>query len=376
MRYKLTLYYATEVQDTNHIYNAGLKAPTDIEMILSSNNIATKLPLHFDRSWQAEGSGVLQKASGHTKTARAWLNLIDELHSGDVLILQYPSQAHTVFYSSIFKKCIRNNIKTIVFLHDVPTLRIVVNRMSSVTKNKVEDDAIFKYSDIIIAHNKEMKEQINKEFQIPNNRIIDLGLFDYLTDYVPIQSSQNDSDMNSIIVAGNLSRSKAAYLYDEKLPMDLHFRLYGPSYDGSHIDNVELMGCFPPDELPSQLKGNFGLVWDGDSCNTCSGIYGAYLRINNPHKASLYLVSGLPLIVWEESALADFVKEKGCGLTISSLYQISEKIKSLSAKEYKQMRENAIRISQQLRDGFFTKRAIMAALNRLADERDPGRTAS
>ena len=29
-----------------------------------------------------------------------------------------------------------------------------------------------------------------------------------------------------------------------------------------------------PDELPFAMKGSFGLVWDGESANTCTGIFG------------------------------------------------------------------------------------------------------
>ena len=58
-----------------------------------------------------------------------------------------------------------------------------------------------------------------------------------------------------------------------------------------------IFGSFLPDELPSALEGSFGLVWDGDSSKTCSGVFGEYLRYNNSHKASLYLASGFPIIV-------------------------------------------------------------------------------
>ena len=37
-------------------------------------------------------------------------------------------------------------------------------------------------------------------------------------------------------------------------------------------------GSFLPDELPVALEGGFGLVWDGDSAETCSGVFGEYLR--------------------------------------------------------------------------------------------------
>lgn len=54
------------------------------------------------------------------------------------------------------------------------------------------------------------------------------------------------------------------------------------------------------EELPGALVQSFGLVWDGNSMDTCTGNYGSYLRINDPHKVSLYLSSGLPIIVGQK----------------------------------------------------------------------------
>lgn len=59
-------------------------------------------------------------------------------------------------------------------------------------------------------------------------------------------------------------------------------------------------GSFKPEESPEHLQG----VWDGDSVDTCAGNTGAYLRYNNPHKTSLYLACGMPVIVWKEAAIA------------------------------------------------------------------------
>ena len=50
------------------------------------------------------------------------------------------------------------------------------------------------------------------------------------------------------------------------------------------------------------MEGSFGLVWDGISVETCAGVYGEYLKVNNPHKTSLYLASGIPVIIWKEAA--------------------------------------------------------------------------
>ena len=106
------------------------------------------------------------------------------------------------------------------------------------------------------------------------------------------------------------------------------------------------------------LQGGFGLVWDGDSAHTCSGMYGEYLKINNPHKASLYLASGFPIIVWSQSALADFVRNNNCGIFVNSLFEIEETLKSISEGEYQELIKNSKMIGRKIRQGHYLKTAV------------------
>ena len=54
-------------------------------------------------------------------------------------------------------------------------------------------------------------------------------------------------------------------------------------------------------------EGNLGLIWDGasDSSDEDIGMKN-YTRYNNPHKLSCYMAAGLPVIVWEKSAISKF----------------------------------------------------------------------
>ena len=45
------------------------------------------------------------------------------------------------------------------------------------------------------------------------------------------------------------------------------------------LENENYFGSFLPDELPAALEGGFGLVWDGDSAETCSGVFGSTFAI-------------------------------------------------------------------------------------------------
>ena len=88
-----------------------------------------------------------------------------------------------------------------------------------------------------------------------------------------------------------------------------------------------------------------------------------YLRINNPHKTSLYLACGIPIITWNKAAIAQYVRKNRVGITVSSLDEINEKLKDVSKDEYNLMRKNAKKCSERVRKGYYLKKAIQEALS-------------
>ena len=117
------------------------------------------------------------------------------------------------------------------------------------------------------------------------------------------------------------------------------------------------------------LQGKYGLVWDGDTIETCSGGKGEYLRINNPHKLSLYLAIGLPVIIWDEAAEADFVLKEHVGITVKSLYELSDKLSKVSDSDYENMKHNAQIVGARLRNGEYMTKAIKKAEEKIQEIR-------
>jgi hypothetical protein len=101
------------------------------------------------------------------------------------------------------------------------------------------------------------------------------------------------------------------------------------------------------------------------------GNTGEYLRVNTSHKLSLYLASGLPVIIWDEAAMAEFVLENDVGLVVSSLYQLEEKLGEVSEEDYFRYASNARKIGQRLRNGEYTKAAIKEAERRIKKNTSP-----
>ena len=106
------------------------------------------------------------------------------------------------------------------------------------------------------------------------------------------------------------------------------------------------------------MNGRWGLIWDGISIESCDGNYGNYLRINNPHKMSLYMAAGLPVIVWTESALAEFVSKYNVGIIVNSLVDLSGKLASISEKQYMEMKNNALIQMKKVTKGFYSLKVL------------------
>ena len=330
--------------------NAGNKARNDVEEIVKREGYQPLL-LTVDDWYQM---GTL-KAQQHK--AKALAQAFSQLKSGDQLLIQFPMLHHSFFTTRLVRKIQRRGVKVYFIIHDLEALRYA-NLDTVPLKHKIrvhlQESSLLKIADGVIAHNPIMKSVLVDK-GIAEDKIVSLGIFDYL---IPdFQEKSGQTKDQPIIVAGNLAQEKAGYLY--KLPAEPSYNLYGVGFDENRaLLNETYFGSFLPDELPSVLEGGFGLVWDGDSADTCSGVFGEYLRFNNSHKASLYLASGFPLVVWSQSALSYFVLENDCGIAVESLHDIKTTIENLSESDYQGLVGNAKHIGKKIREGFYLTSAL------------------
>lgn len=330
--------------------NAGNKARNDVEAILISEGYKG-LELKVENWYKMN----FFKAQQHKY--RALKSVFDQLGAGDELLIQFPIIHHTFFISQLIKKAQNRGVKFYLVIHDIETLRHIGNsavKLRHKVRNYFQEKAALTSVDGIIVHNDIMKNALIIQ-GIPSDKMVSLEIFDYL---IPNFEEKNvPQKEEAIIIAGNLIPTKSGYLYN--LPEQPAYNLYGMGYDESRaLKNTTYFGSFMPDDLPNALQGSFGLVWDGDSSETCQGSFGNYLRINNSHKASLYLASGFPLVVWRESALAHFVLDKQCGIAIDSLHDLQKALDDLTDQDYMELSANARQVGVAIRSGDYLKSAI------------------
>jgi len=333
-----------------HEKNAGSKARNDVEAILISEGYEG-LELKVENWYKMN----FFKAQQHKY--RATKSVFDQLGAGDELLIQFPIIHHTFFISQLIKQAQNRGVKFYLVIHDIETLRHVGNsavKLRHKVRNYFQEKAALTSVDGIIVHNDIMKNALTIQ-GIPSDKMVSLEIFDYLIPNFEEKSVPQKEE--AIIIAGNLIPTKSGYLYN--LPEQPAYNLYGMGYDESRaLKNTSYFGSFMPDDLPAALEGSFGLVWDGDSSETCQGTYGNYLRFNNSHKASLYLAAGFPLVVWKESALAHFVLDKQCGIAVDSLHDLQKALDDLTDRDYMKLSANARQVGVALRNGDYLKSAI------------------
>lgn len=287
--------------------------------------------------------------------------------AADVLLIQYP---YKKYYAALCRIARWRGAKSVTLIHDLGAFR-----RKKLTPEK--ENSRLALTDAIISHNAAMTAVLRERGC--KRPIVDLDIFDFLSDvdfgltvsgcstegYTPPHHIHTEN--LRIAYAGALGLRKNRFLLSLPGAMpSSHVHIAGRGMDLSPIEgcaNVTLHGLMPPDAFISQARSfaDWGLVWDGDSLDECSGEWGEYLRINNPHKASFYLRAGLPVIVWRQSAMAPFVERMNVGIAVDSLHDLERELKSISPEAYAGLRANAEAMARSLTRGEWFSRAFAQA---------------
>lgn len=289
--------------------------------------------------------------------------ILKNIPHNSVLIFQYPFDSMNYKFSlSIKDTCSKKKIKTIVLIHDLNSLRTSSKIGKIYYKYYIREFKFLNNFDYVICHNAKMKEylQINN---IKSEKLVSLELFDYL-----ISNSKTENilahDYKRVVIAGNLSKEKSGYVYklNEMKFNNYLYNLYGINYINEIDSRIKYCGTFKSDKPNTHIYTGFGLVWDGISYNECSGYFGKYLQWNNPHKFSLYIACGIPVIVWSKSALSEFVTENKIGICVESLEELDEFFRKLTKKQYQEYCKNVSKIKNDVTKGNFLIHAIKKCL--------------
>lgn len=344
----------------NNENTAGSKAPNDVINIaehIGFKNITIKIK----SSKVLKSKNLVSKINRQKQYMCQWNNAYKKIPANSILLLQFPIYKREIgMYYSLRRLVKKKKVKIILVIHDLNFLRDT-DRSSKVYKKDMQNFKKFSsVSNKIIVHNQAMLDYLY-QLGISRSKMINLKIFDYLRKDKNKKLPEFDK---SAIIAGNLNLKKSEYLkYISNIDFD--FYLYGPNFTLKRSYNIHYGGVLKPSEIPNVLTHGFGLIWDGNSIDTCDGSYGKYLKYINPHKLSLYLASNLPVIVWNKAAEAEFIKKNNIGIGINSLKELPTVLSKIDSTHYEVMANNARKIAHDLIRGRYMERALEEAIMRI-----------
>lgn len=339
MTVRKKVFVLSEKNEIGH--NASGKARQDIATILHAYFTSVgEMPKIY--------GGTMKKIIANAKLYRRLKQ--EKVAKGDVLLIQFPLPKG---YNRILP-FLNRRFKCIYLIHDLEGLRYFDSRRIK------QDIRCLKKGYIIISHNKYMTRYLMDE-GINKCRIVELKMFDYLLDN-NISISDHFKDKEIMCFAGNLEKAEflgnvSSFLLDERI------NVYGLPENIKFEPNIFYRGSYDADTIPYKLCGKFGLVWDGTASDTCSGLYGHYMKYNNPHKLSLYISAGMPVIVWDKSAVAELVNSEKIGIVVGSVKDAVEQIKRLDEEHYRVLQNNVM----CLRDRVISGRMIIDVLEKIME---------
>jgi hypothetical protein len=279
------------------------------------------------------------------------LKLIYSIEAGSIVAIQYPLLSGNRVFRHVISVLRLKKVKFFCIIHDLDELRY--GRPSGL--NGGSEVELLNCYDAMVVHNDVMKDWLKeKGVSVP---MFSLTVFDYLTALKITPKRLVATDLHSIVFAGNLSKSN--FIYELGTLTGWKFNVYGPNYDaqkGAHFDSVTWKGSFSPTEILDKMDGAFGLIWDGDFVDQLDDKFGNYLKYNNPHKLSLYLAAGLPVIVPRQSAISSLIKSHEIGILIDTLHDLSNLRITAAHHEYYQ--NNVRKLAMRIQNGYYLQHAI------------------
>lgn len=306
----------------------ALKAKSDYAKIAVSDGW-TRLPI--------------QRYNDTRYSAKVRLDHINDwltpVKSTDIVLHQFPTYMSADFEYDFVTMLQQKGIQSAVLIHDIEPLRLL--------KTDVWEFDVLNQYDTIIVHSKAMQARL--EVAGITSRFIIQPLFDYLSATVP--TAQFSHRVN---FAGTFQKSPWLKTYTGP-----RLTLFGSKpKKWQHVslpDTIDYQGNLDPDQIVSYLHDGFGLVWDNDFDDKT---YQNYTKYNAPHKASLYLRAGLPLIAWSHSALGQLIMAKHIGFVIDDLDDLSNQLKQIDRQQYLIWQKNSHNISNHLRLGTYTRQTL------------------
>ncbi|MCT8389682.1 nucleotide sugar synthetase [Leuconostoc holzapfelii] len=278
---------------------------------------------------------------------------IDGMISGvgftDIVVAQFPTWNDMEFDESLIARLREySSLKLCIFVHDV--LPLMFEENYGLMPRFI---AMCNQAQVVILPTEAMKARLVSE-GLQGPKIIIQKLWDHQTTL----SYQTPKFERLIHFAGNPDRFPFINQWRYQTPL----QVFDQPNDNSLTDNASFIGWYRDEEMLFKLSSGFGLSW---SENFPGKRERDYSELNLSFKLSTYLAAGIPVIVRRGIAVADFIATNHLGLVVDSLQEADDIIQTMSESDYQVMATHVKQISFLVKNGYYTKKALIDSLHSL-----------
>lgn len=258
----------------------------------------------------------------------------------------------------VFRSIKAKRITAIGFVCDISVLHLNDKENKSFLKRTCAclQDKILKEYDLIMVPSTKMLEYLIS-IGIDGNKIIIHGLSDYLIKSVDEKKRRRT---DKIVIVGDLTHERNDYIYQLHKLKNLHFNLYGYGFDEKYKEtNVSYYGMMNDAELNKKVSEKFGLCWYGSKLEELAGYSAEYMKMNSPHKISFCIANEIPVIVSDEAAFANYVRENHLGILVHNLEELPDILSKIDNMEYLDILSHVKEEGKKLREGYHLERSLL-----------------
>lgn len=275
--------------------------------------------------------------------------IIASISPGDIVFFQHPTWHQLKFEEGLINRIKAYGGRVIIVVHDIEALMIEGSRfmLGYVI-------GLFNSAEVLVVPSYSMISFLRENGIRENMKFVVQELWDYTTD---IRFSQAPRLKKEIHFAG----SPVKFSFPQQWNYDIPLKVYAE--EPCTGENAQGMGWMDSSSLLLELsKGGFGLVWYGNE------YWRQYMKYNNSFKLSNYLAAGIPVIVPRGISNQYLIEKNHLGLVADSLEEAVEWIRNMGETEYREYVRHVKKFAPLIRNGYFTKRFLIDAIQTLMRE--------
>ncbi|KRN27708.1 hypothetical protein IV38_GL001921 [Lactobacillus selangorensis] len=259
----------------------------------------------------------------------------------DLFVYQYPSEIDAQFEVSFIEHVAYRQTKLVILVRDYHSLHYGYNP-------GFDEVRLFNLAKALIVPSERMRTKLRADGV--NTPIV----LQYVGDFRTARNMNQKLSERSVVVLDAAAQTNILTAWQQKTPLIGVGRHEKKLNLPANVNNIQTQSVR---ESIQKMPLFIGLVLEKNE----------YAKYRSSYAAAAFLALGMPIIVWEQSALAGFIKINHLGWTLKSVKDVDGLLKSLSDTTIHEYQERVQSFAQLLRNGYFTRQALVAIEKMVTD---------